>query len=317
MRVTNVTPDSCETLRVSGPGFLEVYHSGVGNVPVLHVEGIPEEMGRQYGALVGDMIRRNIDRMLGLFSGMGLPEAVVHLVLDKTWERLAPHTLDRYHREMAAIAEGAQEAGFVVTVADVQRLTAVTNFDLYRREERIMELFGADIAAHFAANGAPPGPACTMFSVWGSRTVDGKMFAIRNLDWVSQTGMHEDRLVTVYRPNGLNSFVTMDYAGVVGGIAGMNEKGIAFSEVGAFSASEELDGTPWILIARRVLAVCSKKPAPSSRPYRCSNRPNTRSGTTIWWLTATARTPARRISVRARQSSKPISSAAKPSMKTT
>jgi len=253
MQVASAHPDSRETLRVAGSGFLEVYRSAVGEVPVLHVEGSPEEMGRQYGALAGDRIRRNINRMVGLFTGMGLPEAVVHLVLDKAWERLARHTLDRHLREMAAIAEGAREAGFDLSVADIQRLTAVTNFDLYRREERIMEMFGADIAAHFAANDAPPGPACTMFSVWGSRTVDGKLFASRNLDWVSQTGMHEDRLVTVYKPDGFNAFVTMDYAGVVGALAGMNEKGIAFSEIGAFSASEEFDGTPWVLIARRVL----------------------------------------------------------------
>jgi len=92
-----------------------------------------------------------------------------------------------------------------------------------------------------------------MFAAWGSRTQDGKMFAHRNLDWVSQTGMHEDRLITVYRPDDRLAFVTMGYAGVAGALAGMNEKGIAFSEIGAFSTAEELDGTPWVLIARRVL----------------------------------------------------------------
>ena len=79
------------------------------------------------------------------------------------------------------------------------------------------------------------------------------MWATRNLDWVSQTGMHEDRLLTVYRPEDRHAFVTMGYAGVMGPLAGMNEKGIAFSEVGAFSVREELDGTPWIFIARKAL----------------------------------------------------------------
>jgi len=47
--------------------------------------------------------------------------------------------------------------------------------------------------------------------------------------------------------------VTMGYAGVLGALAGMNEKGVCFSEIGAFSAREELDGTPWIFIARQVI----------------------------------------------------------------
>ena len=253
MRVLHVRADRRWTVKREGRGFLEVYASPLGEWPVLHVAGAPEEIGRQYGALVGDKIRRNIDRMVGLFTAMGLPEPVVHLILDKAWERLEPHTPERYLREMNAIAEGAQTAGFDVTLADIRRITAVTNFDMYRREERVMEMFGADVAALFESINQPPAMSCTMFAAWGSRTVDGKMFAHRNLDWVSQTGMHEDRLITVYQPNDHVAFASMDYAGVVGALAGMNEKGISLSEIGAFSVREELDGTPWTLIARRVL----------------------------------------------------------------
>jgi len=92
-----------------------------------------------------------------------------------------------------------------------------------------------------------------MFAVWGTRTVDGKMFASRNLDWVSQTGMHENRILTVYRPNDRHGFVTMGYAGVIGALAGINEKRDSLFRIGAFSVREELDGTPWVLTARQVL----------------------------------------------------------------
>ncbi|MFA6241434.1 MAG: C45 family autoproteolytic acyltransferase/hydrolase, partial [Candidatus Hydrogenedentales bacterium] len=94
---------------------------------------------------------------------------------------------------------------------------------------------------------------CTMFAVWGNRTVDGKLFSLRNLDWVSQVGSHNDRLVTVYEPDSGPAFVTVGYAGILGALAGMNEKGITLSEVGAFSVREELDGIPWTVMARQVL----------------------------------------------------------------
>jgi hypothetical protein len=154
---------------------------------------------------------------------------------------------------MAAMVEGAQSAGVDLTLSDIRRITAVTNLDLYKREERIMEMFGPEIADLLQSLGERNPMSCTLFAVWGSRTIGGKMLALRNLDWVSQTGMHEDRLVTVYQPEDRFAFVTMDYAGVGGGLAGMNERGISFSEIGAFSIREELDGTPWIFIARQVL----------------------------------------------------------------
>ncbi len=253
MKVIHANPTSKSTVRRSGRGFLEMYTSPVGDVPVLHVAGTPEEMGHQYGALGGDKIKRNVQRMIGLFTEAGVPEPLVNLLLDNAWKRLEPHTPERYLREMAAIAEGAQTAGHALTLDDMRRITAVTNFDLYKREERIFEFLGEEGAALIEQMQQVGGMSCTMFAVWGSRTVDGKLLASRDLDWVSQTGMHEDRLVTVHRPDGLNAFVTMGYAGVIGGLAGMNDKGVAYSEIGAFSVREELDGTPWTLMVRQVM----------------------------------------------------------------
>lgn len=253
MGVLQARPTKRTIIGKSGRGFLEAYSSPFGDVPVLHVSGSPEEMGYQYGFLAGDKIRRNAQRMIGLFIEAGLPEPMANLMLDNAWKRLKPHTPDRFLREMKAIAEGANAAGHALTADDVYRITAVTNFDLYKREERIFEFLGEEGAAMLEQMRPMGGISCTLFAVWGSRTAGGKLFASRNLDWVSQTGMHEDRLVTVHRPEGLNAFATMGYAGVIGGLAGMNEKGIAFSEIGAFSTREELDGTPWTLLLRQVM----------------------------------------------------------------
>ena len=254
MSVVRHRPDGCEVVDRAGSGFLELHRSPLGELPVLHLLGSPEEIGRQYGALVGGRIRRNVARTVGLLSRTGLTEELALRLLDGVWERLSPHVPERYLAEIGGVAAGARGVGVDVTVEDVRRMLAITNFDLYRREERLVEFLGEEAAPLLAQlTGATP-MSCTMFAVWGNRTVDGKMFAHRNLDWVSQTGMHEDRLVTVYHPSdGTNGFVTMGYAGVIGALAGMNEMGISFSEIGAFSAREELDGIPWVLLARDVL----------------------------------------------------------------
>jgi hypothetical protein len=225
----------------------------MGTLPVLRVQGSRQEMARQYGYLVGDGIRGNIERTIGMFTGMGVPEPLVHVILDNAWKRLEPHTPSRFLDDMGWIAEGAAAAGHDVTLADIQRLTTVTNFDMYNREQRVFEFLDEEAGPILEQLGGQTPLQCTMFAVWGSRTVDGKMLALRNLDWVSQTGMHENRLVTVYAPDKGPAFATMGYAGVVGALAGMNANGISLSEIGAFSAREELDGTPWTLMARQVL----------------------------------------------------------------
>lgn len=252
MRVMQAPPESRQVIRTAGRGFLERCTSPVGQMPVLHVAGTPEEMGRQCGALVGDGIRSNADAVAGLLTSLGLPLEIALTVLDNAWKRMLPYVPERYLVEMDAVAAGAQEAGFKVSVQDLHRITAATNFDLYRREERVFE-FMEEVRRPAFGTAGPASMSCTMFAVWGSRTVDGKMYSLRNLDWVSQTGMHENRLVTVHRPEGRHAFVSMEYAGAVGALAGMNDDGITLSEVGAFSVREELDGMPWTLMARQVL----------------------------------------------------------------
>ena len=53
--------------------------------------------------------------------------------------------------------EGARETGFDIALADLQRITAVTNLDMYKREERIPELLGEEALAMLdALEGQPP-----------------------------------------------------------------------------------------------------------------------------------------------------------------
>ena len=240
-------------VRTVGQGFLEVYASPLGEMPVVHVMGSPIDMGRQYGALVGDTIAKNVALTYELFEKLGVAPELKARILDAAWRRLAPHTPERYIVEMEATVQGAQAAGFQVTLADMQRLTAVTNFDLYKREEWLRELLADEGRAASQTLAGMARLSCTMFAVWGSRTQDGKMFALRNLDWNSQTGGDACRLITAYSPEDRAPFVTMGYGGVIGALAGMNEYGVSISEVGAFCASERLDGTPWVFMARRIL----------------------------------------------------------------
>ncbi len=232
---------------------LHQYSADCGTVPVLRLFGEPEAMGRQYGALVGDRTLRNAGRLARIFAEEGLPEPIVERILNNAWERMAPHAPEAFLTEMTGMVMGAREAGVPLDIDAVRRLVAATNLDMYKREERILELIDEETATMIANMQGMSPMQCTFFALWGSRTVEGKMLSMRNLDWLSQTGMHEDRLITAYHPEDGVPFVSMGYAGVIGCLAGMNAAGVSFSQIGAFSASEELDGIPWTMLARTTL----------------------------------------------------------------
>jgi len=246
-------PSRVEHLRSAYGGRLDLHISKSNSVRILHVSGTPRQMGRQCGALTGDMIERVLHKSIAIFMAAGLPKPLVHKLVDTCWERLRPYAPARYLDEIAGIAEGAQENGAELTENDIHRLVTMTNLDLFRRDERFAEMLGPDAASMLGLLDGVPALSCTMFAVWGERTEDGKVFSMRNLDWVSQAGIHEERLVTVYRPEGRNAFASIGYAGGVGCLAGMNERGITLSQVGAFCTQEELDGIPWVFMARQVL----------------------------------------------------------------
>lgn len=250
MAVAYAKPSSKTLLRQAGNGRLYQLQSTVGTLPLLHLRGSRDDIGRQYGQLLGDKILASASRTIGLLSSSVSSPDLAACVLDDAWRMLQQHTPARYLAEIDAIVAGARATGVNLSNLEIERLTAISNFDLYKREQRLAEFVDAEVLEAFARLRPM---SCTMFAVWGSRTIDGKLYALRNLDWVSQTGAHHDRLITLYEPDDGPAYVTIGYAGVIGALAGMNEEGITLSEVGAFSVHEELDGTPWTLMARRVL----------------------------------------------------------------
>jgi hypothetical protein len=55
-----------------------------------------------------------------------------------------------------------------------------------------------------------------MFGVWGNRTVDGELYASRNLDWSKDTGIQVNKLITVYHLPNVHPYATIGHAGFLG-----------------------------------------------------------------------------------------------------
>jgi len=62
--------------------------------------------------------------------------------------------------------------------------------------------------------------------VWGSRTENGQLYSMRNLDWLTNVGFSKFKLITVYKIDRKIPHVTFGFSGVIGALAGMSAKGI-------------------------------------------------------------------------------------------
>ena len=95
---------------------------------------------------------------------------------------------------------------------------------------------------------------CSMFAVWGKWSLNGELFSARNLDWNKDTGVNQNKLVMVTIPNdgGIPS-VSLGFAGLYGGLAGMSAAGLTLHEANLEELQISFLGFPWTLRIRFIM----------------------------------------------------------------
>lgn len=207
--------------RAAGPAdavaILSKASSGtVEGLPVLRLKGKPYEIGYQHGALLRAEVRQNYQDIFKFLEKAGAVGK-----LDAAWAQLAPFVPLDYLEEMRGLAEGAG-----LELNDVHRLHAIP--DIFSTE-------------------------CSLGAFYGPATVGGRLYALRNLDWSREFGVHRHGVVLAVSPKGKHGFASMGFAGFVGVLAGMNDAGISVGQVGSSSSEESLQGTSFVLLLRRIL----------------------------------------------------------------
>ncbi|HEY5912894.1 MAG TPA: C45 family peptidase [Verrucomicrobiae bacterium] len=199
-----------------GKGRLEM-HDGT---RVLFLEGTPEEMGHQHGALLIKEIRNLVDHVLyGVGVGSSFLEGRWFFgAVEAAQKRLKPFISDRSFREMDALADAA---------------------GLEREEVRLSNFF-------------PELFHCSGFAIFGKATEGGRMYHGRVLDYMRGMGMEQNAVVIVFKPDQGNAWVNVSYAGFIGSVTAMNEKQVAIGEMGG-RGEGNWDGKPMAQLVREVM----------------------------------------------------------------
>ncbi len=221
--------------------FPEAKHRGgelqyVEGLPVLTVDGTPEEIGEQVYVLGV----KPAAKLLNYPQDILKAQVPVAFVRNQVWAGLlkkGESLLDNFpvhHRaEFDAMVKGG---------GDRERLLAAnTMFDL--KNVDVKELFG-----------------CSSLVVSADHSATGKPMFGRNLDFFPCGYLHDYGIVTVYKPKGKRPFVTIGYPGCVGSFSGMNAAGLSLASHEVFNPATARKfndkGVPFALGYRRVLEEC-------------------------------------------------------------
>jgi hypothetical protein len=202
----------------------------LGGLPVLTVEGGPEEVGEAAGVLG----LRPAPRMAGYPEDLLRHYRVgwLHRALAWLGEGMVSRLPEEHRRELDALARGA----------GVERRRLVVGNTLFDIKKIV---------------------ACSALLIEAGRSATGGPLLGRNLDYPPMGYAHEYGLVTVYRRRpGRRAFASVGFPGLLGCLSGLNDAGLALAVLEVFQAplfTRRLDlrGTPYALCFRRLLEECT------------------------------------------------------------
>jgi predicted choloylglycine hydrolase len=189
----------------------------VSGVPFGVFVGTPQEIGEAQGKLLGKQFAQLSKEYLekaALFCG----GKKVLLERAKKMEQFIPA---RYIDEMKGFAKAAEAEYEVVLLASAYA-------DVYRSG------------------------GCSTIAVSGEAS-GGAVLVGRNLDFAAFGVLHKYTLISIYRPKGFKSFVSVTLPGLCGVLSGMNEDGLTAAVMEVCSAEDGTEGMPSIILFRRLL----------------------------------------------------------------
>jgi hypothetical protein len=98
---------------------------------------------------------------------------------------------------------------------------------------------------------------CTSFAVWGEKSADSTLLVGRNFDFYAGSKFSENKIVCFVNPTEGNRFMMITWAGMIGVVSGMNEKGLTVTINAASSTVPRQAATPVSIVAREILQYAS------------------------------------------------------------
>ena len=220
-----------DTLRHNRPGLWEV-----------KLCGTPFERGEGYGKLTQDLIYHQEKTFIEQLRRMVPSERYLNFL--RQVAMVFNHSLGKYVNE-----EYRQEIYGV-------SLSCSSDFNFVCEPyERQMNFHSAHDIGHAMQDYMLVG--CSSFAAWDTSSVGGDLIVGRNFDFYVGDEFARDKIVAFYFPANGYRFASVSWAGMMGVMSGMNEKGLTVTINAAKSTMPTASATPISLLAREILQYAS------------------------------------------------------------
>ena len=187
---------------------------------ILIVSGTPQQMGTAHGTLLKSQTRRLVDRVIYMMGGVDSIQSGKWFLdtMEEIHRRTLPHIPERFFVECDALSDAA---------------------GIDRRDGRYANLF-------------PERFHCSGVAVRGKASLKGQVIHARVLDYMRDINLQAYAAVVVFVPEGRHAWMSLGYAGLLGTVTAMNEKGLAIGEMGG-KGGDDWDGIPMTFLLRDMM----------------------------------------------------------------
>jgi len=220
------------------------------NIKVIVMKGTPYEMGFQNGRLNKDDIQKNVYHIIGIIKAYANSKGVHEDAMDEVYDLIAPYIPIEDKEEMRGLAHGSD-----IPLRIIHWLHAIPELSEYAGKKQFLR--GKKYKNAKPEKGSLADPeleTCSGVIAFGEATKNGELYHLRVLDWIRELGAQRYPVIHVYQPDEGYSSASFSYAGFTGCITGMNEKHMAFGEMGYGNRTyETLEGVPFVFLFKTLL----------------------------------------------------------------